>query len=197
VKRFARRICLRPQWHARRFRAALFVPSPLLCRRSYHPEAASRICLRPHHGLCMAHFIGRGYSPAFVQNMKKIMEALEQHPHQPILLQSAVDDICRPCPNNIGGQCKTHEKALLFDMRCLERLGLREGQTCTWQTLREGIEALLHPTSASDVADEHPLRYQRLPGAPRDDDFPSQHTLAALCGECDWFSLCQEIGDAT
>ena len=33
------------------------------------PQICSMICLRPHHGMCLAYFEGKGYSDGFTVNM--------------------------------------------------------------------------------------------------------------------------------
>ncbi len=41
-------------------------------------EKGNNICLRPHHGMCLAYFEGRGYSRGFSVHMGKILELLEK-----------------------------------------------------------------------------------------------------------------------
>ena len=36
-------------------------------------EKQNSICLRPHHGMCLAYFEGRGYSREFAEHMGKIL----------------------------------------------------------------------------------------------------------------------------
>ena len=36
------------------------------------------ICLRPHHGMCLAYFEGKGYSDGFTVNMQKMLEFFEK-----------------------------------------------------------------------------------------------------------------------
>ena len=37
-----------------------------------------RIPVRPHHGMCLAYFIGKGYSEGFSAHMEKMLHILEQ-----------------------------------------------------------------------------------------------------------------------
>jgi hypothetical protein len=61
------------------------------------------ITLRPHHLLCIRNFIGKGYSKDFVDNMKSLINTLEENPNQKVLIKSGLDDICKKCPeNNLG-----------------------------------------------------------------------------------------------
>ena len=36
------------------------------------------IRLRPHHGMCLAYFEGKGYSDDFTENMQHMLELLEK-----------------------------------------------------------------------------------------------------------------------
>lgn len=57
--------------------------------------------LRPHHGLCLRFFQGKGYSDGFVANMGAIQSMLKSNPL--IRLAPEMDEICRCCPNNQSG----------------------------------------------------------------------------------------------
>ncbi len=50
--------------------------------------------LRGHHLLCMLTFVGKGYSPAFVENYDRIAGRLSEG--EDILLVDGPDDICAP-----------------------------------------------------------------------------------------------------
>ena len=41
-------------------------------------EKQNSICLRPHHGMCLAYFEGRGYSREFAEHMGKILDIMER-----------------------------------------------------------------------------------------------------------------------
>lgn len=56
-----------------------------------------RIPVRPHHGMCLAYFIGKGYSEGFSAHMEKMLHILEQD--VPIRLVVSLDEICSACPN--------------------------------------------------------------------------------------------------
>ena len=49
-----------------------------------------RIPVRPHHGMCLAYFIGKGYSEGFSAHMEKMLHILEQD--VPIRLVVSLDD---------------------------------------------------------------------------------------------------------
>lgn len=87
--------------------------------------SSERIILRAHHGMCLAYFIGEGYSGGFVAHMSRVLAGLT--PETPVCLTAAVDAVCAGCPNNAGGVCGTDEKAAGYDRAVLERCGLEEG----------------------------------------------------------------------
>ena len=51
-----------------------------------------RIPVRPHHGMCLAYFIGKGYSEGFSAHMEKMLHILEQDVS--IQLVVSLDEIC-------------------------------------------------------------------------------------------------------
>lgn len=81
--------------------------------------------LRPHHGMCMAYFVGHGYSDAFSAHMAALLEELT--PETPIRLTTATDAICGPCPNNNEGLCNKPELVAAYDRSVLTLCGLGEG----------------------------------------------------------------------
>lgn len=87
--------------------------------------------LRPHHGLCMANFVGRGYDEAFTQNMKKVAASLAKEPGQTVLLAEGEDVLCGKCPHN-QGRCVTAEKVRRLDAASLAACGLSAGQEIAW-----------------------------------------------------------------
>ena len=46
---------------------------------------AEPIRLRPHHGLCMAYFVGEGYSSGFSRHMGEVLAALLEGPVRALL----------------------------------------------------------------------------------------------------------------
>ena len=81
-----------------------------------------KIRLRPHHLLCTRAFKGKGYSPAFIENMRRVLNRL--HTGCDITLVEGVDDICVPCPERIENRCKSEEKVSAFDAAVLSQLRL-------------------------------------------------------------------------
>lgn len=116
--------------------------------------------IRPHHGLCLSFFKGKGYSGAFVANMARVKGALEENPL--ICLAGGADDICAACPNNTSGRCESEEKVMHYDREVLRRCGLSVGQSMPYRELEERVR--------------------------RDILLPGQRE--AVCGDCQWNGLC-------
>ncbi|MBP0974189.1 MAG: DUF1284 domain-containing protein [Oscillospiraceae bacterium] len=119
--------------------------------------------LRPHHLLCIGFFEGKGYSPAFVQHMTRIIAYLEQTA-PPVTLTCACDVICQACPHCRDGICETAEKVLRYDKAVLSCCGLQEGDTLPYPLLREHVAA----------------------------EILAKHRLSGVCGDCSWFSVCRQ-----
>ena len=95
---------------------------------------SSEISLRPHHGLCLGFFEGRGYSGAFSRNMAAVLASLTAR--SPIRLTSGHDVLCGSCPN----RTKACENAGAYDRRVLALCGLTAGQSLTWGELRQAVQ---------------------------------------------------------
>ena len=86
-----------------------------------------RIPVRPHHGMCLAYFIGKGYSEGFSAHMEKMLHILEQDVS--IRLVVSLDEICSACPNRqvtveaSGAEkeiCEAQEKVYRYDHGVLD-----------------------------------------------------------------------------
>lgn len=119
------------------------------------------ILLRPHHALCIAHFVGKGYSEAFVKNMHSVIQALNE-PEATVRLTCSEDSICMGCPNNGSGSCLSEPKPVVYDERVLHLCNLAAGQTLYWKTFQTIV-----------------LRNILEPGK-----------LAEVCDDCRWLNLC-------
>ena len=84
------------------------------------------LALRPHHGMCMAYFVGYGYSDSFSRNMARLLEE-ELTPERTVRLATAADAVCGACPRNAGGGCDKPELVAGYDRAVLELCGLAEG----------------------------------------------------------------------
>lgn len=116
--------------------------------------------LRPHHGMCIAFFQGKGYSEEFTEHMKKIIEKLENNASIYLTLQT--DIICKKCPNNIQGICNTDEKVAAYDQKVLEVCGWEEGMQLSYFDFRQNIHNKI-------------LRCGKR---------------EKICGDCEWNEIC-------
>ncbi len=89
------------------------------------------IRLRPHHGLCLQFFQGKGYSERFTAHMGKVKAMAEDHGE--IRLTTGKDEICGHCPNLKNGVCITDDKVQRYDRQVLELCGLRGTETLSWE----------------------------------------------------------------
>lgn len=125
------------------------------------------IPLRPHHGLCLAFYQGRGYSEAFTNNMSQMQRQLLLDPE--IELHAEADCICAACPNNQEGVCTSltgpegTEKARRYDRAVLKLCDLEEGDVLSFLAFAEIVRNRIL---------EKGLREE-------------------VCGDCQWNGLCR------
>ena len=110
--------------------------------------------------MCMAYFIGRGYSDGFTAHMARLLEELT--PETAVCLTVGADAVCGPCPNNSGGVCDKPELTAAWDREVLELCGLGEGYILSFGDFTRLVE---------DNIQELGLR----PG---------------ICGSCQWDGIC-------
>ena len=118
--------------------------------------------IRPHHLLCLSFFEGKGYSSEFVAHTAAVLHGLQQGGFATIT--EGADDICRHCPHNQNGICRTQDKVLRYDKAVLIHCRLRPGQIYSWEELTN--------RAANSII---------LSGR-----------LSAVCGDCEWQSLCEK-----
>lgn len=123
--------------------------------------------LRPHHGMCMAYFIGLGYSDGFSAHMARLLAELA--PDSPVRLTVGTDAVCGPCPNNRGGVCDKPELVAGWDRAVLDLCGLAEGQVLSFGAFTRRVqEDILAPglrpgicggCQWNDICASHPSRW--------------------------------------
>lgn len=121
------------------------------------PEPLS---LRPHHGMCLAYFVGEGYSGGFAAHMEAVLAGLTSD--TPVRLTVGVDAVCAACPHNQEGICEKPELVADYDRQVLARCGLTEGEILPFGRFTALVEARI-----------------LAPGRRRE-----------ICGGCQWDSLC-------
>ncbi|MBS6534273.1 DUF1284 domain-containing protein [Peptoniphilus harei] len=119
--------------------------------------------IRAHHLLCTENFVGEGYSDDFSKNMAKVIGQLKENPK--VKLLADLDDICGPCPENLGTKCESDDLVKSYDKKVLEVLNLSEGEIYSWADIRK---------LACDIIFVKNRREE-------------------ICGECQWNELCKEV----
>lgn len=120
--------------------------------------------MRPHHGVCLQFFEGKGYSGEFVENMTRIKHELENCKGTEIVFVEKNDAICCSCPENVRAACTVNGKASEYDKKCLKTLGFAIGSRVTWEKLNKLVCSKI-------IAD---------PGV-----------RLKICGDCRWNAICQ------
>lgn len=122
------------------------------------------ILLRPHHGLCIQFYEGKGYSKDFTKKMDELVDLIETNPNMLIQLYSDVDVLCESCPNNKDSRCITYEKVKRFDEMVLSYCNIN-----FWDiiSIRDFLQLV-----RTEILDK---RLQ-----------PS------ICSDCEWYSICKK-----
>ncbi len=117
--------------------------------------------LRPHHGLCIMFFEGKGYNEKFIKNMDKVVKSLDKFPDTEIILNSSNDIICSACPHK-GTSCA--EKSVLnIDAKILSICQLKNGEKIKFSEFKY----LIHNNVIALLSLEH------------------------ICTGCRWKTLCE------
>lgn len=104
-------------------------------------DGTEELVLRPHHGLCLLHFVEEGYSDAFTANMAAAAARLRENPETLVRLCIGADSLCAHCPHRTGSTCESAKPAR-YDTGVLQHSGLKAEQTLRWADLREKMVAL-------------------------------------------------------
>ena len=159
----------------------------------------SPIKLRPHHLLCTQTYSGKGYSSDFVENMDIITSRLRLAPETIVEIVTTTDDICAKCPLVI------YERATSVDSNS-------ELPVCS--NRQKGGQAQFLPdhriTEAGFCATQE--KVQRIDGKVMAHFDVCEKTYAYghitreigekinasifedICGECEWYSICEYAG---
>lgn len=87
--------------------------------------------LRPHHGLCIPRFIGKGYDEKFVSEMKNFTSFLKTHPDNHVKLVCSSDVLCDSCIHSGSKECVIGS-VLSLDKKCLNICNIAEGTVLPW-----------------------------------------------------------------
>ena len=116
--------------------------------------------IRPHHGMCIAYFQGKGYNNEFTAHMSEMIHKLEKNPM--VCITTQTDAICLKCPHNIQGICVTDSKVVEYDKQVRQR--------CNW------IDGIILP-----YMDFKKSIYEKIL-------LPGRRT--EICGDCQWSGIC-------
>lgn len=119
--------------------------------------------VRPHHLLCIQKFTGHGYHADFTAHMKSVVSALKEHPETSVTIVQGCDDLCKMCPNQIGGVCISHQKTALMDSAVLRICNFAYGERVLWKTAADTARERILETAAFDT----------------------------VCAACQWYALCR------
>jgi hypothetical protein len=110
--------------------------------------------LRAHNLLCIQGFVGKGYSPAFVANMTRVVDSLEEDPE--ISVVGATDALCSACPHLADNGCTLHGEGTEYgivhqDRDVMARLGIADGETLLWSEILSRIRARIEPGDLDSI----------------------------------------------
>ena len=123
---------------------------------------AEPVALRPHHGMCLAYFVGKGYSGPFAENMAALLAALTEERERAVTLACRCDAVCAACPRQEAGRCREADKTERYDRAVLAACGLAEEQVLPFSRFAAAVE-------------ERILAPGRREG---------------ICGDCCWNAVC-------
>jgi Uncharacterized conserved protein len=126
------------------------------------------IHLRPHHLLCLLTYVGKGYSPTFVENYDRIVARLNDG--EEIEITDGPDDICAPIACDMSEHC--HGASVISR----DALAARDVGRILAMEIAPGTRTQLSPEAIT-----------RLRAA-----FASNEIRDACTG-CDWEALCTQI----
>lgn len=116
--------------------------------------------LRPHHGMCLAYFEGKGYSEGFTRHMGNMLKLLEKDTS--VRLRVSGDEICRACPNLKNSICSTERLVKVYDQEVLKMCGIPENTLMRFGDFVSAVE-------------EKILKPGKRP---------------TICGNCQWNEIC-------
>lgn len=119
------------------------------------------IRLRPHHGMCLAYFEGKGYSDDFTVNMQNMLDLFEKGTD--VELVTAGDEICKACPNLKEGICVSAGLVERYDREVLKACGLDEKNQMTFREFVDSVQKNVINTGKR----------------------------VEICGNCQWNDICE------
>ncbi|MCD8104975.1 MAG: DUF1284 domain-containing protein [Lachnospiraceae bacterium] len=147
------------------------------------------IPLRPHHGMCLAYFEGKGYSEGFTAHMQKTLDLFMGDEAVLICLVTYTDEICTACPNNEHGTCRDAAKVLGFDMGVLKLCGLEDGQILEFGEFARLVQkCILSVGKREEICGARPGRCSE--SLRRVTSTPGVGKICSCHYPCQWDELC-------
>lgn len=116
--------------------------------------------IRPHHGMCLAYFEGKGYSQGFVHHMGEVLALLEEGAL--VEMTVAGDNICSACTNLKDGVCETADKVEAYDRAVLSLCNLKEKEQMDFSEFTQRVQKRILETGKREE----------------------------ICGDCQWNEIC-------
>lgn len=115
------------------------------------------LTIRPYHILCRIGYNGYGYSPEYIEEMRRTVKILNSGRAKTIIVRPGFDNICRSCPHsdyecnpdNLGTR---GQKKAELDRRTLRALKLKPGHPYPLPEIDERI-AKLSPDELEHICD--------------------------------------------
>lgn len=124
----------------------------------------SNLFLRPHHGLCIQFYEGKGYSEEFIQQMDLFIAMIKNNPNRNIRLHTDTDTLCSACPNNKDNSCFTYDKVLQYDQKVLTLCDYKQDQVVPIKEFLDCVREIIIDTKQLDT----------------------------VCSDCEWYSICSK-----
>jgi len=136
------------------------------------PKAAVK--LRGHHLLCMLGFVGKGYTPQFIEQFDQVVGQLNAGAH--IQLVTGKDDLCAALHDGNGPLCDS-------GIHCLNESVTRRDKTA----IAAVAKALNLPLTIGGILELTAAHIALLRQA------FAAGTLRQACEGCEWHELCSDI----
>lgn len=129
------------------------------------------VSLRPHHLLCILTHVGKGYSPAFTDNLARIIQRVSDG--EDVKIVDGPDDVCAPLLGKKLVHC--HRKRVVArDHAASNEIGKRLSII-----VRPGQRTVLHAAAIRSLRHEFATKRVR-----------------SACEGCRWNSLCTSVASA-
>lgn len=124
----------------------------------------------------MLTYVGKGYTPAFVANLERLIVRLSQG--EDVLLVDGPDDICAPMVSACGAHCSL-DSVRHRDVAALDSVGRAVGMVL-------GAGGHFHPTPGM-IASMRSAFLEAQPG---------EAGMRQACGGCEWSPFCTDIASS-